>query len=120
MFDFFLHFTHELRGIDTEAIKKERLTHEAELRKDRSLFSKGLRRVIITLGVFFLILSAIMIILAVQTAVDVFMIFKYVVLFIVDIVMLVSLAVGKKKGEIAALISIIVFLLVLFITAAMG
>lgn len=117
MFDWFRTIALEAKGIDSSnAISKRELKRQ-EAKKNRFIFSKKMKVLIIILGVLYMII-------AVTTAVfeisEGNMSLRLVVSFflcLLDIAIIVSLIIGKRTGEIAALAGIILFFLGIYVSA---
>lgn len=119
MFDWFREMGEELRGIDSEAAKKERM-EKRELKKlNRYIFSGGMKALTIALGTLYVVMAGSMI-MALRTMPQTMpYIVKYVLMSIIAIVVIFALVFGKKKGEIVALIGAFVFVVGLFLSTVL-
>ena len=119
MFDWFREMGEELRGIDSEAAKKERMEKKERKKLNRYIFSGGTKALIIALGTLYIVMAGSMI-MALRTIPQTMPhIVKYVFMSIVAIVVIFALAFGKKKGEIVALIGAFVFVVGLFLSTVL-
>ena len=114
MFDFFKDIIQEAGGIDTVEAKKQREEKREIEKLSRYIFSAKAKRLTLIIGVFYLILSVPMIAVYWNVPNNIIPIVKYVTLGIVDIIACMSLLKGTKKGEIVALISGFVFIVLLY------
>lgn len=116
MFDWFKEMKLELGGIDSNAVKKERL-EKAELKKlNRFIFSKGMKALIVALAVLYILISVSMIIALKSIGGQVLQIAKYTAMSILAITVIFALVFGKRKGEMVALITSFIFVIGLFIS----
>ena len=114
MFDFFKDVYLEAKGIDSDAIKKERLQIKNKTKEKKYIFSSKTKVLIIILGiVYFFISTASLSILKFQK--DMIMLsIKFLILSIMDLAIITCLMIPKKKAEIIALIIIIVFVIITY------
>ena len=115
MFEFFKDMYLELKGIDSEAAAEERRRKEDEKRKNRFIFSGSAKAVTFVVGILYLVIAGILIALMVETgALNIAKLICYVFLILCDLSALICLAVGNKKTEIAAVILIGIFILMMY------
>lgn len=117
MFEFFKDMYLELKGIDSAAAAEERRRQEAEKQKRRFIFSGSAKVLTFVVGILYLLIAGILIALMVETgSLSIDKIVCNAFLILCDLATLICLAVGKKKTEIAALILIGVFMLMMYIS----
>lgn len=120
MFEYFKDVAQELSGIDTDAAKKLKIEKAEEEKKNRFIFSKSMKTMVIVFGGLYLLL-AISTIAAIKDLNKPFTdCISYLILGLLDIVALFSLIFGKKKGEIIALISAFLFVCGLFVSIVLS
>lgn len=117
MFDWFREVAEELSGIDSAAAKKERMEKREQKKLDRFIFSRGAKATIIVLGLLYIImtvstLGAVKNMSANATGVIV----KSILMSILAIVVIFALLIGKKKGEIVALVGTFIFVVGVFLS----
>jgi len=123
MFEFFRDITQELGGIDTKKAKQLREENREIDKLSKFIFSRSMKRFVITIGCLYLLLSIILIISlfdmsevhrnsgnSVALGVG-----KYITLMLIDLTVLASLFIGTKKGEIVALVGVFLFTLLLYV-----
>jgi hypothetical protein len=120
MFGFFRDIALELKGIDTTKAKKERDEKLEQEKLNRFIFSKGVKRTIIILGIIYIPLSILSIVGIISEAsyfnADVaFLIIRNIVLMLLSISICVALLIGKKNGEIFALIGSLIFVVLMYL-----
>ena len=114
MFDFFRDIIQEAGGIDTAKAKKQREEQREIEKLSRYIFSAKLKRFMLIIGISYLFFSVLMIATVWNVPSNIYVIAKYVVLAIIDIIVCVALLKGAKKGEIVALIGGLIFILLLY------
>jgi len=121
MFDFFRDVVQELGGIDTTLAKKEREEKKEIEKLSRYIFSAGAKKIILTTGGLYLLLTVILIAGTVSTANvigsvgnTILQIVKYIFLAAINIIVCVSIIRGTKRGEIIALAGCILFAVLLY------
>ena len=118
MFDFFRDIALELSGVDSKDAERQRKEKQEEKRKDRFIFSHGVKVLVYIFGVLYLITGATAITVAkTNGALNALMILRFIALTLLDVSSVVCLATGKKKAEIVALILIVMFVLIQYFTA---
>lgn len=120
MFDWFRDIGLELGGIDSKAAKKERMEKREQKKLNRFIFTGGMKVLIIVLGVLYLFLSGSMIIALRSVDNSAPQIVKYIAMSIVDMVVIISLIFGKKKGEMIALVGVFLFVVGLFLSVVLA
>lgn len=119
MFEFFRYMTDELSGIDTEAAykeKKEKEERERECEKEnRIIFSKKAKKIVIGFAIFYVVITFTTLI-AFKGVLGMISVLFYITKMMLAIGVLISILIGKKKGEITALSLIVVFFLFLFLS----
>ena len=122
MFEFFRDVLQEAKGIDTNTLKMIRAgeMEEKKAKNKRFIFSKRMKIVVYVLGALYLLTSIPIMMMA--GGVENVLLYTAVngTLVAVDIAVCVCLVVGKRKGEIAALIGVIVFFLLLYASIFVG
>lgn len=123
MFDFFKEIALELSGKDSEVARRKEKEKVEEERWNRFIFSKNTKVVVYVLGVLYLVMGGIGIYISIQSGkstqnltagLSVLQCVKYGFLSITDIAAMGCLVSGKKKAEIAALILIFVFVVIMY------
>ena len=120
MFDWFREVGEELGGIDSVAAKKERLEKKEQKKLNRFIFSNTTKAIFIVCGVLYLVTAGSMIFALKGTEEALPYIAKYIFMSIVDIVVLFALIIGKKKGEIVALVGTFIFVVGLFLSTVLA
>lgn len=118
MFDFFKDTYNEYRGIDVQKVKQEKRKQQDEEKSKRFIFTKKSKLIVIILGALYLVVAALMISSMVNAKTGVAMVLIYSVLSVIDIFTIISLIVGKRTGEIAGLVGISAFILLLFFSSS--
>lgn len=116
MFDFFRDIALEMNGIDSEHAEREREKIKRKKKEENFIFSRRTKVIIFIFGILYLIIGAINITYIKEQENIIPYVLKIVFLSAVDISGLICLATGKRKAEVAALILIIVFMAVMYIT----
>lgn len=115
MFEFFRDMALEFSGIDSKAADEERKEKKEMKKKDRYIFSTGMKVLVWVVGVLYLVVVAMSIYFMKQAgAIDILNILRYIVMVSIDVAAMICLAIGNKKTEIAAVILIPVFILLLY------
>lgn len=109
MFDFFKDVVREISGIDSESARKQRREKEEREKLNRFIFSQKNKTMIIVLGVLYLVMAIATVSAAKNLSNPIATIITYSVLGMLDVATLISLIFCGKKGEIAALICIFLF-----------
>lgn len=120
MFDFFKDMGLELKGIDSNAAKKERMEKREQKKLNRFIFSRGAKALVITMGVLYIFMAGSMIIALKDVTGATPHIVKYIAMSIADLVVIVALIFGKKKGEIVALVVAFIFVVGLFLSIVLA
>ena len=125
MFDFFKEMTLELFGTDSDSVREIEKEKAEEKRKSRFIFSKTTKVVVYVLGVLYLAIGGFGIYVSLQVAKltqdatagsNIWRYVKYGFLSLIDIAAMSCLFSGKKKGEIVALVLILVFVVTMYFT----
>lgn len=115
MFDFFRDMARELSGVR----KPESPVEVPQKKKDRRI-PKWAKALIITMGVVYLLMAVPQILIVTQLGLEqakkILAIVIYVVQALLDLTVIISLLIGKKKGEIVAIICGVVFILVMYVS----
>lgn len=120
MFDWFREVGEELRGIDSAAAKKERMEKQEQKKIDRFIFSRGAKALIIVLGLLYIIMTICTIGVVKNMAENaVAFIVKSILMSIIAIVVIFALLVGKKKGEIVALVGTFIFVVGMYLSTVL-
>ena len=120
MFDFFRDMVLEARGIDSEAAAEQRKGKKEPEHRERFIFSRSTKGIIFILGILYLVMGGMQIVVMKgQDGIALFML-QFVLLSILDISALVCLLLRNKKAEIAALILVIVFVVMKYLTTMSG
>ena len=117
MFDYFRDVLQEFGGIDTKKAKILRNEQTRTEKLSRYIFTAKLKRLVIVVGVVYLVLSVFMIVGLLNighTAGIALQVIKYIFLILIDITVILSLFNGTKKGEIVALVGCFAFTLLLY------
>ena len=114
MFDFFKDIIQEASGIDTVKAKKQRDEQKGVDKLSRYIFSPKAKWLILIIGLLYLVFSVLTVSAIWNVPNRIITITKYVILSIIDIIACASLLNGSKKGEIVALISGLVFIVLLY------
>lgn len=112
MFDFLKDLYLERSGLDLEKVNEERKRIEEEKKKNRYIFSSGVKKMIIIFGLFYLIISFYGIYTLIKSGNINLIFYKFIVLSIIDICGIINLYVNRKKNEILALICVILFFVI--------
>jgi len=115
MFDFFRDILLESQGIDSDKAQREKQGKREQKKLARFIFSRSAKTFIYIVGGFYIALAVFNIVSLWGTE-SKLSIVKYVFLSLVDLSILVSLAINKKRSEIYALIVIVVFLILLYVS----
>ena len=113
MLDFFRDVVLDISGIDSQAIKQNR-TNKTENKK-KYIFTKSTKGIIYFLGVLYLVSGGLSI-LSSKGSVQIFAGIKFVFLSVIDLAALICISVRNKKTEIASLILIVVFIIIMYST----
>jgi len=116
LFDFFKDMALELQGIDADAAKAERKHKRETEQKEKFIFTKKMKTMIIVLGILYLLMVISLVVTMKNFRDSVSSLVVYSILGVTDIVVLISLIFGKKKGEFVALVGIFLFLCGLFLS----
>lgn len=116
MFDFLRDIYLETHGINSAAAEKIRNEKYETKRLNRYIFSNKMRVLVYILGLLYIVLAVSNIRL--QKAADNYelLCIRYVGLVFIDIATCICLISGRRKGEIIALIGIVLFVLINFLT----
>lgn len=115
MFDWINDMVREANGIDSRAAKLER-KEKNELKKSKKyIYSKSMKILTFSLGIIYILLAVFTIVALIKNSSDMTNIIKYVMLALIDFVVLFSLIIGKKKGEIIAVIGSGLFIVCLLV-----
>lgn len=110
MLDFFKDLYLEANGIDAVAAEKNRNEKREIAKTKRYIFTNKMKALILALGILYLIMAvSSLIVLKSKPNVLIYLI-KYIVLSFFDIGICICLFWGGKKGEIAAIIGIFLFI----------
>lgn len=112
MFNFMKDIYLEMNGIDPEAARKEK---SEEKTIDKVIFSFRSKVVIWIMGIIYLIITVPIIIFMIKTGINI-SIFKYILLMVMDILILICISIKKKTSEVIALATIICFVIINFVT----
>lgn len=120
MFDWFIEMGLEMSGVDTVAAKKERMEKREQKKLNRYIFSYGMKVLIIAMGILYVAMAGSVIIMLRTLFLNATaQIVKYVLMSVDAIVVIFALLVGKKKGEIVALVGVFIFVVGLFLTTVL-
>ncbi len=111
MFDWFKDVVEELNGIDSSYEKEKKLSKVKKQNTKYYIFSKKIKALIISLGLIYLVMIAITIGIINDFYNYKIFVVKSIALMIIDLITIGCISFGKKKGEIIALIGIIIFVL---------
>ena len=115
MFDWISDMVREANGIDSRAAKLER-KEKNELKKSKKyIYSKSMKILTFSLGVIYILLAVFTVVTLIKNSSDMTNIIKYIILALIDFVVLFSLIIGKKKGEVVAVIGSGLFVIGLLI-----
>ena len=120
MFDWFVDTAMELRGIDVNArkkLKEEKIRLEKE---NQYIFSKKIKILIIGMGILHLLMTGSVILATKGAGLSSGYILKSIFLCIMDIATILALLIGKKKGEIVAVVLVIIFIATMYISVFLG
>jgi len=120
MFDWFRDMGHELSGLDSQATKRERIEKREQKKLNRFIFTGGTKALIIALGVLYIVMAGSMVIELRGIEETASHIAKYIAMSIIAIVVIFSLIIGKKKGEIIALAGTFIFVVGLFLSIVLA
>ena len=115
MFDFLKDAINEMKGLDSQAINQQEKIKKENEKKSKYIFGKKTKILICILALFYIAFSAGSIYASLKLGMFSFEFVKQIFLDILSVLIISFLIFGKNKGEFAALIMIIVFLLVLII-----
>lgn len=118
MFDFFKYVADEIRGVDTETIKKEKKEREEKEKANRIIFSKKAKIIICACAIMYILLT-LATVTALRGSLAVTLILFYVLRMMIALGIVISILIGKKQGEITALIGIMIFFLLMFLGIAL-
>lgn len=116
MFDWFKDMANEFAGIDSTAARKEVLEKKEAAKSERYIFSKRAKTTTVFLAIIYIIMSGTTISMMKNIEGSILIILKNIFMSIVAIFIIFALIFGKKKGEVAALIGIFVFVVGLFLS----
>jgi len=114
MFDFFKDIIQEAGGIDTIKAKNQREEQKEIEKLSRYIFSSKSKLIILILGVLYIMFAALTIAVSWNASNCIIPIAKCLTLSTFDIIACVALLKGTKKGEIVALISGLIFIVLLY------
>ena len=120
MFDFFKDMFHELGGVDTKATKMLRDEKREQEKLSRFLFTKGMKAFIYVVGASYLLFASAMVAASMGIVDNSFYLIKYAVLIMIDIAICMCLLTGTRKGEIAAIVGGLLFVMLMFATVLMA
>jgi len=120
MFSFLRDIALEINGIDAKKARAEREEKREMEKLNRFIFTKGTKRTIIILGIIYIPLSVTSIvgIISDSSYIDSDAILKVIIsiiLLLLCISICTALFIGKKKGEIFAIIGCFVFVAILYL-----
>lgn len=120
MFDFFRDMYFESIGIDADQMEKERQLKRDKKRKERFIFSKGMKGLVYFLAVLYLLMGGFGIAVKKQMG-EPILVDAIIFIFLAALCFatMILLAIGKKKGEIASLILIFLFIVVQYFSTIM-
>ena len=125
MFDFFKDMALELSGTDSDLVREKEKEKLEERRKTKFIFSKTTKVVVYVLGVLYLIMGGFGIYVSLQVGksaqdvtagLSILQCVKYGFLSLIDIAAMGCLFSGKRKAEIAALVLIVAFVVLMYST----
>lgn len=118
MFEWIRYTVQAAGGIDVDKAAKEKREKKEEKKLKRYIYSTAVKILTIVLGVLYLLISVVSIISIIENGSDLLYMAKYILLSIIDIVVLISLIFGKKKGEIVSIIGSCLFAIILFVSVS--
>lgn len=125
MFDFFKDMALELSGTDSDLVREKEKEKLEERRKTKFIFSKTTKVVVYVLGVLYLVMGGFGIYVSLQVGksaqdvtagLNILQCVKYGFLSLIDIAAMGCLFSGKRKAEIAALVLIVAFVVLMYST----
>lgn len=117
MLDFFKDTYLEMSGVDTQKLKKER--EEKKKKEERYIFSKKIRILTIILGIIYLFIAGSEIVILASYSGSIMFILKILFQILIDIAAIVCLVLKKKEYEKIALVLIILFFMVGYLSVLM-
>lgn len=113
MFDFFRDMAKELKG-NNRVVPPDKTVKP----KEKTMFPKWAKTITYVFGFLYLLMAIPQIILIASGGGEVgkmmFSIVVYALQIIIDLIVLISLILGKKKGEIVAIVGIILFVVIMY------
>jgi uncharacterized integral membrane protein len=116
MLDFFRDLILEARGIDAKAAADERALKAEQRKIKKFIFSAKMKIFVLIGGILYLILTIITTIIIWGTENYLMYVFKNIGMCLIDVFICGCIISGKKKAEIFALIGIIIFFALLFLS----
>lgn len=120
MFDWFMDTAMELRGIDVNATKRAMEEKKRQERESRFIFSSKAKVITISMGCLYLLMTGSLLFATKGEGVSLTYIIKSIFLSLIDIVAIVAILTGKKKGEIVALVLVFIFVVTLYLSIFLG
>lgn len=112
MFDFFRDMARDIRH-GSQIAETGNKTKEKKY-----IFSKGMKTLVVVLGILYLLMAMPTIIAVAKKIGDdvtkIANVITYGILIVTDLVAIISLLFGKKKGEKIALVAVIIFILLIY------
>lgn len=117
MFDFFKYMKDEMLGIDAELAYKERKEQQEREKEERYIFTNKAKAITIVMAAVYIMIAFLMII-ALKNSESPLFIIQYIFKALIAVGVIISLLVGKKRGEIVALSGIALFIILLLVSVA--
>lgn len=111
MFDFFKDMYAEFNGLDTKKIREEKLAKK----KEKLVLSRTAKIIIRVIGVFYLFIAALSIFAIIKNGYNV-IIFKYIIMGLLDIIILIMTFIRSKQAEIAVIFGAVFFIAINYLT----
>jgi len=113
MFDYFRDVIHEVGGLDTKAAEKKRVEKKLSNKKNRIILSKNIKLILIICAALYIIISLSTVVAISHMMNITYLVLKNILMSVLAFIIIISLAINKKEGEITAIICSIVFILAL-------
>lgn len=118
MFDFFKDVYAEMNGLDYDIIKKEKQLKK-EQKADGKIINTSTKIIIYVMGILYLIVGSVSISLSLRSGFNL-IIFKYILLIILDIVAIILISIKNKNTQLIGLICIGLFMIINFTFSITG
>jgi len=114
MFDFFKYIIQEAGGIDTIKAKNQRDEQRESEKISRCIFSFKSKLIILFMGALYIVIAVLTIVASWNKPRSIILLAKCLTLSTFDIITCVALLKGTHKGEIVALVSGLIFIILLY------